>query len=344
MEIQKSDLEVAVAHNILTAESRDALWQLLENRQQGRPSLRGAHILYYLGGMLAIGALSLFMTLGWELFGGWGLCAIAVTMGGGTLALTGWLLERKGQAIPAGILLALTVVLVPLAIYGLQVGLGWWAESVPYRDYHTHIDWRWLMMELGTLAVGLLLLWRFRLPFAVMPVAVTLWYMSMDLLPFLMGGAPWDRELGSTISLLFGLAMIFVALWVEWHTRSDQDFAFWLYLFGVISFWGGLSLQRSDHEWGRFLYFCLNAAMVLLGGLLVRRVFVVFGGLGMIGYLFHLSHKVFADSRLFPFVLVGMGLGLIYLGLLWQRHEATVVARCQRLLPLSLRAMWERRG
>jgi hypothetical protein len=69
---------------------------------------------------------------------------------------------------------AFVVALTPLAIYGLQVALGAWPEGMDYRDYHRLIDWRWLLMELGTLAVGAVMLWRYPLPFLVMPVAVTL--------------------------------------------------------------------------------------------------------------------------------------------------------------------------
>ena len=70
------------------------------------------------------------------------------------------------------------IVMVPLAVYGAQEYFGCWPPSIgktlAYRDYHTHIDWRWLMMELSTLAAGALALYRYRLPFMVMPVAVTL--------------------------------------------------------------------------------------------------------------------------------------------------------------------------
>ena len=100
--------------------------------------------------------------------------------------LTEYFLDR-GLPIPAGITAAFVVVLTPLAVYGLQAALGWWAEGLAYREYHTHIDWRWLLMELATLACGAVMLWRYRLPFLVMPIAITLWYMSMDLTPFLFG-------------------------------------------------------------------------------------------------------------------------------------------------------------
>ena len=33
-----------------------------------------------------------------------------------------------------------------------------------------------------------------------------------------------------------------LAFWVDVRTRHGQDFAFWLYLFGGMTFWCGLSL------------------------------------------------------------------------------------------------------
>src|ERR1700733_662681 len=100
-------------------------------------------------------------------------------------------------------------------------------------------------MELATLASGAAILWRYRLPFSVMPVAVTLWYMSMDLVPFLFGTTQtW--ELRELVSCWFGLAIILLGFWIDLRTNTKKDYAFWLYLFGVIAFWGGLSCQHSN--------------------------------------------------------------------------------------------------
>jgi hypothetical protein len=137
--------------------------------------------------MIAIGAMSLFMTLGWNALGGWGGFFTAVCYCVLALARTHWFIERKHLAIPAGIMATLAVVMVPLAVFGAQMALGSWDDSKPYRDYHVFIDWRWIVMEFATLAIGALLLWRYRFPFMLMPIAVTLWYMSMDLVPFLFG-------------------------------------------------------------------------------------------------------------------------------------------------------------
>jgi len=340
MELNRGLLNDASKEGLLSEQQAEQLWKYLSERAKDTPSFRFTHVLYYLGGMIAIGAMSLFMTLGWERFGGWGLFFIALAYAGAGLWLTEFLLNRKHLSIPAGIMATFVVVLTPLAVYGLQVALGMWAEGKVFREYHTHIDWRWMFMEFATLATGAIMLWRYRLPFLVMPVAVTLWYKSMDLVPFLFGDSPMVWEIRKFVSLWFGLLIVLLAFWVDLRSRHDKDYAFWLYLFGVIAFWGGLSMMNSDSELGKFLYFCINIAMIFIGAVLSRRVFTVFGGLGAAGYL---AHSVFKDSMMFPFVLTLIGLGVIYLGIIWQRHEENISRQLRELLPLPLRELIERR-
>jgi len=217
------------------------------------------------------------------------------------------------------------------------------ADGRVYRDYHAYIDWRWMFMELATLAAGAAMLWRYPLPFLVMPLAATLWYMSMDLTPFLFGAADATWELRRLVSLWFGLLIALLAFWVDVRSRHDKDYAFWLYLFGVVAFWGGLSTMNSDSELSKFLYLCINLLMIVVGATLARRVFAVFGGLGAAGYVGHLAHGVFKDSLIFPFVLTAIGLGVIYAGIVWQRHEKAITARLRNLLPPPLRELVARR-
>lgn len=339
--MNRSELEPAVREGIVSSEQADRLVEFLARTEA--PRFTFVNVLYYLGGMVAIGALSLFMTLAWNRLGGWGgfltaLCYVVLF-----LALTHWFQERKNLPVPAGIMATLAVVTVPLAIFSAQSALGHWDVNKPYRDYHVFIDARWLMIELGTLAAGTLLLWRYRFPFMLMPVAVTLWYMSMDLVPFLFGD--WqDWEIRKLISLWFGLAVTLLAFWVDIRSRASRDYAFWLYIFGVLTFWGGLSAMRSDSELSKFLYCMINVAMVLLGAVLGRRVFAVFGGLGIAGYLGYLSWRVFKDSLVFPVALTAIGLAIVWLGVLWQRREAQWSGRLRGFLPGPLRELIEARA
>ncbi len=349
--IDRSELDAAVRAGVLSTQQAAKLADFLEQSRAAHPHTAHeparfsfVHVLYYLGGMIAIGAMSLFMTLGWNALGGWGGTLTASLYLVLFLALTHWLLERKGLQVPAGIMATLAVVMVPLLIFSVQAALGLWSERTEYRHYHVFIDWRWMMMELGTLAAGAVLLWRYRFPFMLMPIAVTLWYMSMDLAPFLFGTGWLDWEIRKWVSLWFGMLMVLLAFWIDLRSRHSRDYAFWLYLFGVLAFWGGLSLMRSDSELNKFIYCMINVGMILVGALIGRRVFAVFGGLGVAGYLGHLSWRVFKDSLIFPFALTAVGLAIIALGVWWQRRETQWSLRLRALLPAPLRELIEARA
>ncbi|MFQ5757106.1 MAG: DUF2157 domain-containing protein [Acidiferrobacterales bacterium] len=341
MKITKKHLSVAAEKHILTKEQADALLHFLKSQPGVGPSFDLTHVLYYLGGLIAIGAMTLFMTLGWESFGGWGIFFISLAYAGAGLKLTD-VFRKKGYGIASGICATFVVALTPLAIYGLQQALGWWPGDTVYREYHMYIKWNWLFMELGTLAVGVIIAWRHRYPFLIMPIAVTLWYMSMDVAAMIAGGTP-DFELRALVSMYFGLAMVLLAFWVDIRARKSGDYAFWLYIFGLIAFWGGMTAQQSDSELSKFFYFCINLLLIGVGVVLMRRVFVVFGAIGTIFYLGHLASNVFRDSWLFPIALSAIGLCIIYLGVLWQRNESEITKRVHALLPNQLRELLQKR-
>ena len=59
--------------------------------------------------------------------------------------------------------------------------------------------------------------------------------------------------------MYFGLAMTLLALPIDIRSYKSKDFAVWLYRFGVLTFWGGLSSMRSESEFNKFPYCCVNA-------------------------------------------------------------------------------------
>lgn len=350
--ISPAELQSAARDGLISNTQAKLLWARWTEHEQLHVTVPGdlvgprfsfTNVLYYFGGLVAIGAMTLFMTLGWQQFGPWGLLALALAYLVAALAAADHL-KRRGLPTPAGLLATLAVCLVPLAVWALQNGLGLWplGGAGHYAAYHTQMDWRWLTLEFATLAAGVVMLWRYRLPFMVMPIAVTLWYMWMDVAHMLMQHSGFEYTFMRDLSLVFGIATCFVAMWVDVRSRLArgewrQDFAFWLYIFGAIMFWGGLSLQDSGSEFGKAMYAAINVGLVFLGAAIGRRVFTVLGALGVAGYLGYLSWRVFRDSLLFPFALTLLGLAVITLGIWWQRHEAAIEARLGAWLPAGLR-------
>lgn len=338
-------LALATKHNIITPEQMHAILALSPHALSSnnsyknaslaqRPKFNLSHLLYYFGGLLAIGAMSLFMTLGFDQFGSVAIIAICLcyAVAGGGLARFFW---QKNLLTPYSLTLGFILCLVPLLVFAIQDVMGIWQSGTHYQDYHAWIDWQWLMMEFAMLAVGAVMLWRFKRAFLMLPIAVTLWYMSMDIVP-LINDMELDFELRSLVSLYFGLLIIGLALWID--IRQDrkldgQDFAFWLYIVGVLTFWGGLTLQDSDSELAKFLYFLINLAMMFVGVLLRRRVFMVFGVIGSLYYMGHLARDLFENSMIFPLIMTFVGLGVVFLGIYWQRHQEQIYRKLMAMLP-----------
>lgn len=339
MNFTKKNIQDAVKENIISLEQSEKLVEFLQKQPTSSPKFDFTHVLYYIGGMIAIGAMTLFMNLGWESFGGAGIVFISLFYGSVGLKLTN-VFQSKGLVIPAGICGCFVIALTPLAVYGLQHELGVWPDDSVYREYHRYIKWHWLYMELSTLVVGVIIARKYKYPFLIMPIAVTLWYLTMDISSMLNGG-DYSWELRKLVSMYSGLLMIGLAFWIDIRSHNNADYSFWIYLFGVIAFWGGMSLQYSDSELSKFIYFIINLFMIFTGVLIVRRVFVIFGALGCTGYIGHLASDIFRDSWLFPITLTLLGLFVIYLGVLWQKNELKITSKARSFLPKALRQLLE---
>jgi len=324
MKLTRTSLQSAVEAGVLEQATANALWSFLEDSKLGKPRFDLIHILYYAGALLVIGAMGWWMTDAWERFGGTGIFAIAVTYA--ALFLTGGIYLRRYDRLstPAGLLVTLAVCMTPLAVYGLQRALGIWGFDDPggYKDFHRWIRGGWFAMEVATLIAAVIALRFFRFPFLTAPIAVTLWYISMDIAPIIANTeSPLTWELRKQVSLWFGLLMLALAYGVD--LRFRRDFAFWLYLFGLMAFWGGLSLMKSDSEFAKFGYFVINFGLIGISLFLHRPVFLIFGAMGVAGYIGHLAFRVFGDSVLFPFALSAIGIAVLLFGIWFSRLRSS---------------------
>jgi hypothetical protein len=336
--LRRQDLEQAVAAGVVDAAQADALWRFLERpRAAPWPRFDLVHLLWYVGALIVIGAMGLFTTLAFAQLGGAALAVIAVIYAV-ILVVAGDRLWRRGLTIPGGLLITIAVTMAPMFMYGVQDAFGW--LSVPGRDYRDIYEFcrvvrgSWVPVELAAVVAGLIGLRFYRFPFLIVPIAVALWLVAMDMVPWILG----DRSPGwRVVSVWLGLGMIVVAWAVD--IRARGDFAFWLHLFGVLAFWGGLTALDSDSELAQAFYCLINVGLIGLGLFLQRRAYAAFGGLGVALYLHHLAERVFEDSLLYPFALSLIGLAVIGAGLLVHRHAATLEQALRGRLPKALAAL-----
>ncbi|GJD39779.1 hypothetical protein [Methylobacterium bullatum] len=327
----------AASAGIITAEQARALSAFYATRPGGAVSFDLAHVLWYAGALVVIGAMGLFSTLAFGMMGGPALTATALIYAAAFVAAGRHLRIAHDLPVPGGLLIACAVAMTPLAVYGLQESWGWGEQGRPgaYRDVFTWIKGGWVPMEAATLVASAIALRATRFGFITLIAAVALWFLSMDI-GLWATGPDLDWETRRTISLWFGLALIAFA-WAVDLRQKRTDYAFWLHLSGILTFWGALTWQSSDSEVAKALYALLNVALIGLAIFLSRRIYAVFGAIGVALYLGDLANRVFRDSLLFPFALSLIGLGLIGLGILYQRHADRIGGTMMRSLPGSLR-------
>lgn len=300
------------------------------------------HILWYAGALMVMGAMGLFSTLAFDMMGGPALTTTALVYAALFTFAGHYLWHRRALLAPGGLMIAVAVAMVPLAIFGIQDTFGWWGDEPRPERYHSFYVWvkgSWLPMEIATVFAGLIALRFYPFSFIAAVIAGALWFMSMDLTPWIVGHADVTWAVRRQVSLVFGLIVLGIAWFVDLRRRPEQDFAFWLHLCGLLAFWGGLTFSDSSSEAAKALYCLINVGLVLMSVYLMRRAYALFGAIGIAIYLGHLAGKVFRDSLLFPFALSLIGVGIIAAGLLVHRHRDRLSAWMTSSLPDTLKKL-----
>lgn len=332
MNLSKESFKAIGKNFSLTDQQLDAFWNALEQREESG----FAKYLYYFGALLTISAMTWLMNAGWEAFGGLGLFFIAVAYSIGFTLIGNALWNKNNLRIPAGLLITMAVCMTPLAIYGLQWHFNGTPTQEPHPLFFRWFDTQWLWIELGTILAGCIALRFFPFPFLMAPITLAAFYLSMDIVPQLFGKDP-STDAQAWIAIVFGL--LFIAIGLKLDQLKKRDYAFWSYLFGALSFWGGLgTLSWMASEWVMGLYALVNLLMMSFSILIKRTIFMILGAIGIFLYLEHLVDKFFADSIFFPFILTAIGLLIIYLGILYQRHAPRIEGNLRKYLPASFQS------
>lgn len=296
----------------------------------------GTNAVYYLGAGLVVAAMTWLLTEVWFRVGGLALAGGALVYGAAFWWAADDLHGHEGYRVPAGLLFMLAVWTVPLVVFGLQDGLGLWPSGEypgPFGDYGEAIQRNWLTMEAGLVLVAVAAQ-RYRpSPFVNIPLVIGLWFLAGDMLAIASGVSPGQVPHGTlrVMTLVFGGLVTASGLLLE--RRTEQDHAAWLYGLGLLSFWSALTGGGID----RLPYPAANVLLLTGGLLLRRRVFLIFGAMGVFVYLAYLSNEIFADSLLFPVAITVLGVGIFALGLWYRRNEVRIGRAARQWLPDRIR-------
>lgn len=352
MRITKQDLDDAVNAGVVEEATAEKLWMFLGDRlgTAGRPHFDLTNLLWYAGALIVISAMGLFST---EAFSRWGGDALAITalVYGAVFVSAGDYFWRVRQIRTlGGLLITVAVSMAPMATYGLQDHLGWWTHGEPgyYRDFFIWVRGSWVIMSLSAIVAGSVALIFYRFPFITMVIGFALWFLSMDLTPWLIAESPgpgepymeyWQKlvELRGIVSTLFGVLLLVIAWFVD--LRIKPAFAFWPHLAAGLSINGGMYYWLTDNGYEWAILCAFSVVLLLFSIFLQRRAYAVFGGLGVSSYLGYLSSEVFEDAILFSFALTGIGILVMVLGYVYFKHERWLHMWMERHLPYAIRRL-----
>jgi hypothetical protein len=335
--ITGAQLRSAVERAGLPAGTWEKIMAALAAEPEIAPAFEAAHVSYYLGALLIIGAMGWFVTSAWDRLSGPAIAGIAIAyallFGAVGLRLSRSALTR----IPGGLLVTVAVCMTPLAVYGVERALGWWPSTDPgsYTRFHPLINGSWVVMEIATVIVSAVALTKVKFPFVTAPAAYALWYLSMDATALLFGKR-WTFHEECWISVIFGLLMIVTGYLLD--GARELDFAFWFYLFGVLTFSGGLTLMGGGSQFSKAMYCLVHLFMMFAAVVLKRKVFLVFGGIGVFCYLGGEAQNYFRNSLGFTFALTLIGFLFILAGIAYRRNEGALESWLSPLMPGRVRS------
>ena len=336
--ITKAMLEQAAEQGLLREEQIAPLLAFFADKNS--PAFNTTTIFYYVGAGLSSLALALLFGLTWSRFGAIGLLSTALT-GLVVLGVVLLKLRKSHYVIPSSLIAFLITLVVPVIVYSTQVLLGFWPESLDFLSHHHGFLHLVLIIEIVTVlaALGLLLITHY--PLLLLSITATTYSLTLTVAHLMLGKMFFD--MASIITIWFGLVLIIIGLIVDIVTRYTKDYAFWPYLIGMFCFWFVLMMRLMAGEVSDFFCFVINLLLIGFGITVSRKMFVIAGVIGCYFYVTHLVNQFVDDRWLVVGLFAVMGLGIIWLGIIWQKHEVVINQRVQKWLPQVFRELAENR-
>jgi len=241
------DLRAAAAAGAINSSQLEALLAFLGTPQPGpstsAPKFDVVHLLWYMGALVVISAMGLFSTLAFTKMGGPALAATALVYVALFTAAGHYLWTVRKLRTPGGLLIAIAVSMIPLAVYGVQDSYGAWSQfgkPGTVRDFYVWIKGSWIFNGASD---------HRRRPdrAAVLPLSLNCLHHGLCVVVPVDGHCAVDHRIAGR--QLGNLAPCFDRLRPCRHRRGHgcqhaaafRRFRVLLYLFGVMTFWGGIT-------------------------------------------------------------------------------------------------------
>lgn len=176
-----------------------------------------------------------------------------------------------------GILLSLSILMVIPGIIGLN-------RKSPRHD--SEITVISIQIELAIILCSSYMLYHFPgFPFFVTFIGLATCIFSIDILKLFSPDHTIELTQVKRVIQAFGFLMMVLAWKIETILKPKIDYSYWLYFWGLISFWTAITTESIDSSnFRKFCYGCLNLGLIHFGILSEKLLFVCYGLLGIFLY------------------------------------------------------------
>lgn len=319
IKISHHDLKKAQEKGIINTHQVHALWQYLNQQNLSSNNYNFSNLLFFLGGFIAIAAITIFLGTNFFTFGKWWLFCIALIYWViGLIAAK--IFNDKDLKTPRDISLLFVTSITPLLIFSIMKVLNIWENNPPFHvlGLIELLDWHSLVIELGTLLVACLLFWIAPSSLLMLPITLCSWVIAVDLPDHLNANLILTNF--KYYSCIFGLICTLVAIYLD-TSATKRTYCYWPYVVGLTAFWFGLLGSFLNNELSWFLFCVMNIVLLILGIVFTRKILLIYGGLGVSFYIGHLAYDIFHDSIYLPFILSLIGILIILCGVVVQKTK-----------------------
>jgi hypothetical protein len=291
---------------------------LLEPPARARPPrFDPPNILWYFGAISATAAANVVVGNTGAAHRGLWIFVIALAFLGGAAGLSAWAL-RFGCWVPAGVLAASAVALVPAVVVGFEHLIGVWPKhpetTNPFRGFEGFV----FAPAAATVAAGLLVFWLVRFGFVLLPVTVA----SALGIQFLLPAFVNHPGFGDHMVTLLVVGAGFVVIGMLLDARGHRSAAFWWHVVGLFAIANGLvyyvgvnPLLPGDHSslWAWVTMLVVGAGLVVAAFPVGRATWGAFGVAGVYAPALHYVDAASGAWRV-PLLMVFVGVGLMFVG------------------------------
>ena len=183
---------------------------------------------------------------------------------------------QKGNIIVGGIILSLSIIMIIPGIIGFN-----------NMNNHSQIPAKvTIQLSVGMLLMASYLIKNYQgFPFFVSFIGFAIYLFSIDIYRVLANYEIRQEDYKNIrrITQAFGILMMSVAWKLENQTQIMiiHDYSFWLYFWGLTSFWVSLTLEDSNTKVGKLIYGLINLGLIFMGNHIDRSIFLLYGLIGI---------------------------------------------------------------